>query len=58
MERKEEPWSTATLRLAPSRFPKVNDIMFDLLCLVLIVFFFVVAAAYARGCERLQREDD
>jgi len=32
--------------------------MFDLLCLVLIVLFFVVAAAFTRGCEALQREDD
>ena len=32
--------------------------MFDLLCLVLIVAFFFVAAAFARGCEALEREED
>jgi hypothetical protein len=36
----------------------VNGIMFDLVCLVLLLLFFVVAAAYTRGCERLQHEDD
>jgi len=32
--------------------------MFDLFCLVLCVLFFFVAAAFTRGCEKLQREDD
>jgi hypothetical protein len=32
--------------------------MLDLLCLVLIVLFFIVAAAFTCGCEALQREDD
>jgi hypothetical protein len=32
--------------------------MFDLLCLVLIVLFFFGAAAFARGCESLEREED
>ena len=32
--------------------------MFDLLCLVLIVLFFFGAAAFTRGCEALEREED
>jgi hypothetical protein len=32
--------------------------MFDLLCLVLTVLFFLVAAAFTRGCEALEREKD
>jgi hypothetical protein len=32
--------------------------MFDLLCLVLIVLFFVAAAAFTRGCEALEQEED
>jgi hypothetical protein len=32
--------------------------MFDLLSLVLIVLFFVVAAAFTGACEALQQGDD
>ena len=32
--------------------------MFDLFCFGLFVLFFVVAAAYTRGFELLEREDD
>lgn len=32
--------------------------MFDVLCLALIVVFFLVSAAFTRGCEALQREED
>ena len=32
--------------------------MFDLLCVALVLLFFVVAAAFTRGCEMLEREDD
>ena len=32
--------------------------MFDLLCVALVVLFFVVTAAFVRGCELLEREDD
>jgi hypothetical protein len=31
--------------------------MFDLICLVIIVLFFAIAAAYARGFERLETEE-
>jgi hypothetical protein len=32
--------------------------MFDLLAIVLTVLFFAVAAAFTRGCEKLEREKD
>lgn len=32
--------------------------MFDLLCLGLTVFFFVVAVLFVRGCEALEKEND
>ncbi len=31
--------------------------MFDLICLAIIVLFVAVAAAFVRGCERLEREE-
>lgn len=31
--------------------------MFDLVLLVIIVAFFAVGAAFARGCERLEAEE-
>ncbi len=32
--------------------------MMDLLCVALIVGFFVLALALARGCEALEKEED
>jgi hypothetical protein len=32
--------------------------MFDLICLAAILLFFAVAAALARGCEKLAREEE
>jgi len=32
--------------------------MLDLLCVALVIAFFAIAAALARGCETLEREDD
>lgn len=32
--------------------------MSDLICLLLVAAFFAVAAALARGCERLENEED
>jgi hypothetical protein len=31
--------------------------MFDLFCLVVMVVFFAVGAAFAHGCEKLEREE-
>jgi hypothetical protein len=31
--------------------------MFDLICIAIIGLFFVVGAAFARGCERLETEE-
>jgi len=39
------------------RAGRENRKVFDLICLALIVLFFVVGAAFARGCERLEREE-
>jgi hypothetical protein len=32
--------------------------MFDLFSLVVIVLFFAVGAAFVRGCEKLEREEE
>lgn len=32
--------------------------MFDLICLAIFAVFFLVAFAFARGCERLEDEED
>ncbi len=32
--------------------------VFDLVCLALIALFFAVSAAFARGCEKLEREEE
>ena len=32
--------------------------MLDLLCIVVTLVFFAVAAAFARGCEALEKEGD
>lgn len=36
---------------------KENRAMFDLICIAVVVLFFAVAAAFARGCERLETEE-
>ena len=32
--------------------------MFDLFCLALVVIFFAVGAAFTRGCEKLENEEE
>jgi hypothetical protein len=32
--------------------------MFDLFCLTVIVLFFALGAAFARGCEKLEKEEE
>jgi len=32
--------------------------MFDLLCVGITLLFFAVAAAFVRGCEALEKEED
>jgi hypothetical protein len=32
--------------------------MFDLLCLAVIIVFFAVGAAFIRGCEKLENEEE
>ena len=32
--------------------------MFDLFCLAVIILFFAVGAAFVRGCENLEREEE
>ena len=32
--------------------------MFDLFCLAVIIVFFAIGAAFVRGCEKLEQEDD
>jgi hypothetical protein len=32
--------------------------MFDLICIAAIILFFVVGAAFTRGCEKLEKEED
>jgi hypothetical protein len=36
---------------------KENGVMGDLICIAIIVLFAAVAAAFARGCERLETEE-
>ena len=43
---------------APAHLRKEDRIVFDLFCLALIVVFFFVAAAFTRGCEALEKEED
>jgi len=31
--------------------------MLDVICIVLIIFFFAAAAIFVRGCARLEREE-
>jgi hypothetical protein len=42
---------------ASGRAGRENRKVFDLICPAIIVLFFVVGAAFARGCERLEREE-
>ena len=51
MLRKRQP------TLACGRTREESGVMFDLVCLVIIVVFFAVGAAFARGCERLETEE-
>ncbi len=44
-------------RLTCVRAVKEDRDMFDLICLAIIVLFVAVAAAFVRGCERLEREE-
>jgi hypothetical protein len=44
-------------RPACGRNEKENGAMFDLICVAIIILFFVVAASFARGCERLETEE-
>ena len=37
---------------------KENRVMFDLLCLVVVILFFALGAAFVRGCEKLEKEEE
>jgi hypothetical protein len=45
--------------ISPRRgFAKEDPVMSDLLAIALTIVFFAVAAAFTRGCEKLEREKD